>query len=276
MSSLDQTSPPITPDGTPLVAVDIGNSRLKFGLFERPAGHSPNVCRQLPQPTRAVDVPPDAAQFDRLIDWLAPATPADCEWLVGSVNREAAALLASWLERRQAAMWQLSYSDLPLTVRLPRPDLVGIDRLLDAVAANCLRTPQVPAIVVDVGTAITVDLLDGEGAFLGGAILPGSGTTARALFEYTDLLPQIDAPSLAEPPPPVGDSTIAAMRSGLFWGAVGGIRQLVELFQRHASREAEVYLTGGAAPVVAECIGPSAVYVPHLTLSGIAVASLRS
>ena len=164
----------------------------------------------------------------------------------------------------------LTSGDLPLTVKLPRPDMVGVDRLLDGLAANRLRTPGRPAVVVDVGLAITVDLLDADGAFLGGAILPGIAMSARALHEFTDLLPQIDMAELAEPPPALGTATVAAMRSGLFWGAVGAVRQLVE--QLTGNSDAEVFLTGGAGPVVAQLMGTAARYVPHLTLAGIALA----
>jgi type III pantothenate kinase len=165
----------------------------------------------------------------------------------------------------------LTSGDLPLVIKLPRPDMVGVDRLLDAFAANQLRSPGRPAVVVDVGSAITVDLLDAEGAFLGGAILPGISMSARALHEFTDLLPLIDMAELAEPPPALGKATAAAMRSGLYWGAIGGVRQLVE--QLTGDGSAEVFLTGGAGTVVAKLLGQSAHYVPHLTLAGIALAA---
>jgi len=87
-------------------------------------------------------------------------------------------------------------------------------------------------------------------------------------------LPQIDMAELAEPPPALGQATVAAMQSGLFWGAVGAVRQLVE--QLAGSRDAEVFLTGGAGPAVARIIGPAARYVPHLTLAGIALAAASS
>ena len=151
-------------------------------------------------------------------------------WHIGSVNRPAASRLIDWLRdhRPDDEIMLLTSGDLPLVVKLPRPDMVGVDRLLDALAANRLRTPGRPAVVVDVGSAITVDLVDADGAFLGGAILPGIAMSARALHEFTDLLPQIDMAELAEPPPALGTATVAAMRSGLFWGAVGAVRQLVE------------------------------------------------
>jgi type III pantothenate kinase len=145
--------------------------------------------------------------------------------------------------------------------------------LLDAVAANRLRDPQRPAVVVDVGSAITVDLVSSDGAFLGGAILPGIAMSARALHEFTDLLPLIEMAELTVPPPALGTSTVPAMRSGLFWGAVGAIRQLTEQLSDSASGQPQIFLTGGAGPAVAQLLGQSAEHVPHLTLAGIVYAA---
>ena len=168
-------------------------------------------------------------------------------------------------------MTLLSAADLPLAVRLDRPDMVGIDRLVDAVAVNRLRDGRA-AVIVDVGTAITVDLVAADGAFLGGSILPGLEMSARALHEFTDLLPFVDVSELSEPPPPLGTKTEEAMRSGLFWGTVGAIRQLVEELGREAGNHPQVFLTGGAGAAVAELLVPDAQFVPHLTLAGIALS----
>ncbi|MGA2034568.1 MAG: type III pantothenate kinase, partial [Thermoguttaceae bacterium] len=169
------------------------------------------------------------------------------------------------------AITLLTSGDLPLEIELPRPDMVGVDRLLDALAANHLRPRGRPAVVVDVGTAITVDLVSPQGVFRGGAILPGLAMSARALYELTDLLPRIEAEDLSEPPPPLGTATKPAMRSGLFWGAVGAIRELIG--QLADPLEPAVFLSGGAGPAVARLLGPAARHVPHLTLAGIALAA---
>ena len=130
--------------------------------------------------------------------------------------------------------------------------MVGIDRLLNAVGANRLRSAHTPAVVVDLGTAITVDLVGPQGDFLGGAILPGIGTSARALYEFTDLLPLLDMHALAEPPPPLGTATTEALRSGLYWGAVGGVRELItRLGEAGEIDAADPFLAGGTAPAVA-------------------------
>ena len=199
-------------------------------------------------------------------------------WWIASVNRPAATRLIDWLSQHRPddRITLLAADDLPLEVRLEHPDMVGIDRLVDAVAVNRLRDAGRPAVIVDVGTAITVDLLSAEGVFLGGAILPGIQMSARALHEFTDLLPPIDVSELTVPPPALGTATVPAMESGLFWGTVGAIRQLTERLGEAASgchTPPQVFLTGGAAAGVADLLGPNARYVPSLTLGGIALAA---
>ncbi len=131
--------------------------------------------------------------------------------------------------------------------------------------------PGRPAVVIDVGTAVTVDLVSAAGAFLGGAILPGIAMSARALHEFTDLLPLVDFSELAAPPPALGTETVAAMRVGALLGRGGGIRELIG--QLAGAERPQVILTGGASPAVAELLGQSARLVPHLTLAGIALAA---
>ena len=251
------------------MAVDIGNARLKLGLF------ATDPAAGLPEPLASLQVAGTEPDLERIGPWLSEAAPADASWWIGSVNRPTATRLIDWLRRERPAdrVTLLAAGDLPLAVAVERPDMVGIDRLLDAVAANRLRRPGHPAIVVDVGTAITVDLVSPDGAFLGGAILPGIGMSARAFHQFTDLLPQIEMCELESPPPPLGTSTVPAMQSGLFWGAVGGIRQLVERLAAEVTGPPEVFLTGGAGPAVADLLGQSARHVPHLTLAGIALAA---
>lgn len=259
----------------PLVAVDIGNSRIKFGLFPEAAA---GVKDGLPAPVRSLDLEPEPERMAEIADWLSAAdcAPEDVAWWIGSVQRSVTVELVDWLRRCDATrITLLSAGDLPLAVRVPRPDMVGIDRLLGVVAANRLRKPESPAVVVDLGTAITVDLVSSAGEFLGGAILPGIGMSARALHEFTDLLPLLEMKSLAEPPPALGVNTVEAMRTGIYWGAVGGVKQLIELLSASVRGEPQIYLTGGAAPSVAGLLGPTAVYAPHLTLAGIALAAAQ-
>lgn len=259
-------------DPFPLIAVDVGNNRLKFGRFERVVGD------RLPEPGDSLQLGDEDPELGRLGDWLARVPGRVAGWWIGSVNRPAAGRLTDWLydHRPGEPITLVAAGDVPLEVAVERPDMVGIDRLLDALAADRLRAAGRAAVVVDVGSAITVDLVSPQGVFLGGAILPGIGMSAQAMHTFTDLLPLLDMSELASPPPAVGTATEPAMRSGLFWGAVGAIRQLVERMGHEELGTAsapEVFLTGGAGPAVAKLLGPDARHVPHLTLAGIALAA---
>ncbi len=252
-----------------LMAVDVGNSRIKFGDFEHP------LDEPVPAPQSAFALPHDWTDADLLA--LLPRSPSEYAWWISSVNRPAEARLVEWLRARQVAQPRLlEPADLPLKVDVALPEAVGMDRLVDAVAANALRARDTGAIIIDFGSAITVDLVTSRGSFAGGSILPGVGTSARALHEFTDMLPLIE---VSEAPPALGTCTEEAMRSGLFWGAVGAVRELVsQLIREHG--EAQVFLTGGGAPPYAAVLAADdqhpAQYVPQLTLSGIALAALAA
>ena len=181
---------------------------------------------------------------------------------------------------RRWPLRQLTYRDVPLVIHVDAPERVGIDRLLAAVAADRLRRPDRAAIIVDAGTAITVDLLDENGAFCGGAILPGIAMSARALEEQTDALPRVALEHLAHPPAPLGKSTVPAIESGLYWGAVGAIRELIRRLAAPLAAPPDVLLTGGASPEVAEILAASenwsVRHVPHLVLAGIALVDVST
>jgi type III pantothenate kinase len=256
----------------PLVTVDVGNARTKLGLFAVP------YTAKIPALSRSLPLSGDAPDLHPISSWLAEADPQRLRWWIASVNRPAASRLIDWLHEHRGhdQITLLAAGDLPLVVNLERPDMVGIDRLVDAVAVNRLRDPHRAAVIVDVGTAITVDLVSAEGAFFGGAILPGIQMSARALHDFTDLLPLIDMSELCDPPPVVGTTTVAAMEAGLFWGTVGAIRCLTGRMAEtlgHCESAPQVFLTGGAAQSVAALLGAEAHYVPDLTLMGIALSA---
>lgn len=256
----------------PLVAVDVGNNRTKCGFFPV------QTADALPEPASTIAVDNSGDDLDRIGALVDQGEQQPVAWWIGSVNRPSATRLIEWIRARRPrdTVRLVASGDLPLRVGLPRPDMVGIDRLLDAVAANQLRRPDHAAVVVDVGSAITVDFVSEDGVFLGGSILPGIAMSARALHTFTDLLPLIAMSELTVPPPALGTATESAMRSGLFWGAVGAIRQLIAEMAKEKIDRTDVFLTGGAGPAVAALLDRSARHIPHLTLSGIAVAARGS
>ena len=157
-------------------------------------------------------------------------------------------------------------TQLPLAVPLAHPEYVGIDRLLNAVAAKRRLPPGRPAVLVDAGSAVTVDWLDEMHAFRGGSIFPGVRLMAKALNDYTALLPLV---TVAEPIPPLpaGD-TLGAMQAGIFHATVGGIERIVRHLSQAGSQE--VFVTGGDAELLhAALAGPPPILWPTQTLEGI-------
>jgi type III pantothenate kinase len=131
------------------------------------------------------------------------------------------------------------------------------------------------AIVVDCGTAATVNLVSASGAFLGGAILPGPALMARALAEGTSKLPEVAALDRDVPPPLPGRSTHEAIAAGIGWGIRGAIARLVEEARAAVGSDADLILTGGWRGAVRDAL-PGAVEMPDLVLAGIALAAERA
>jgi type III pantothenate kinase len=250
---------------TPLWVADVGSSFLKVGLFDQEDRGA------LPEPRRVVTVQSLDGPLEKLAAEMAGAAPP---WRVVSVRQTGEERLAAWVRQRfpHADYRALAHADFPLVIDVERPDCVGVDRLAAAVAANALREADRAAIVVDSGTAITVDLVDARGAFQGGAILPGVRLASKTLHEHTDVLPEVLLRPGAPPPAACGKNTQAALESGLFWGAVGAVKELVVQLGQYADRPPQVLLSGGDGQLIAQVLGGQARYVPHLALRGAALA----
>ncbi len=134
-----------------------------------------------------------------------------------------------------------------IKVLIDYPAEVGSDRILNALSTH--RRHGSPAIVVDFGTATTFDAISADGDYIGGAITPGLGIAAEALFGRTAKLPRIE---LVAPPAAIGRNTVHAMQSGLILGYVGLIEGLVARIRAELGGCAKVIATGGLAPMVAK------------------------
>lgn len=149
-------------------------------------------------------------------------------------------------------------------IRYDAPQEVGADRIVNAVAA-CHRYGA-PACIVDLGTATTFDALSAEGDYLGGAIAPGIGIAAEALFQRTAKLPSID---LVRPPGVIGKNTVHSMQSGLLFGYVGLVEGVVARFRAELGPEMKVIATGGLASLIAAETTAIDAVDPWLTLEGL-------
>lgn len=264
-----------------LLSVDVGNSRIKIGLF-RIDGRAGSDG--LPECLNWTAVPlADPVPWDRVTAWFQAAGVSRSAGVVAGANPAGVdRVTGSWPDSAGAP--PLIVSDptgFPLRVKLDSPRQVGVDRLLNAVAANVLRPVGRPCVIIDSGTASTVDLISPEGAFLGGAILPGLELSARSLHQYTALLPLIDVDELAtEPHDPLGTSTRAAMRSGLIWGQLGAVKELTARLadssnvasatNQKVRPDPFVLLTGGGARLLSPHL-PEALCAPHLALQGLVI-----
>jgi type III pantothenate kinase len=239
----------------PAVVVDVGNTRVKWGRCS------------VDSVAESVSLPADdpAAWQDQIDRWRLAGPLA---WVVTGVHPQRRDRLAAWLRERGGAVHVLdSWQQLPLRIRVEHPEKAGIDRLLNAVAANHRRPPGVPAVVIDAGSAVTVDWLDETGSFGGGAIFPGLRLMARALHDYTALLPLIDVPAAAPPLP--GLCTRGAMAAGVFWAAAGGIQALTRQLATRSPAAPVVFLTGGDAALLRPTLPDTVQVWPLMTLEGV-------
>jgi type III pantothenate kinase len=261
-----------------LLTIDVGNSRIKFGLFQRdnllPAPHTLPVCLN----SLAVALG-DSVPWPELFAWQSDFVNQPPASVLAGVNPPGVdKLLADWPRAKWPVPTVLrSHTALPLAVRVDVPERVGIDRLLNAVAGNVLRPPGRPMMIVDSGTATTVDYIGTDGAFEGGAILPGFELSAHSLHNYTALLPFVPTSALAQDDPqPLGRNTRDAIRSGLFWGHVGAVREILARLASRTDTEPELLLTGGGAGLLAPHLGDRVHWTRHLQLQGMALTAARS
>lgn len=218
------------------LVLDLGNSRLKWGRL----GPDGRLAASLATP-----VDDDGAWAAALAE-LAIAGPA----AVATVNPPAADRLAAFLTDRGLNMirWFRSAADVPVRHALEQPERTGADRALAVLAAS--RSMTGPGIVVQCGTAITVERIGPDGTWQGGAIAIGPALASRALRRGTAQLPEVSLPGPGEAPPAWGAQTIGALTAGAVWGAVGAVKELVAR-QAIGLGTPWVAWTGGDADVLA-------------------------
>ena len=131
---------------------------------------------------------------------------------------------------------------LPVDVRVDQGTNVGPDRLVNTVAGHDLYGGDL--IMVDFGTATTFDVVDSDGAYIGGVIAPGVNLSLEALHQAAAALPHVD---ISKPQAVIGTNTVACMQSGVFWGYVGLVREICTRIKAEREREMRIISTGGLA-----------------------------
>ncbi|HEX4261527.1 MAG TPA: type III pantothenate kinase [Acetobacteraceae bacterium] len=161
--------------------------------------------------------------------------------------------------------------DWGFAIKVDQPEEVGADRLVNSLAAH--HRYRGPLIVVDFGTATTFDVVDADGAYLGGVIAPGINLSIEALHHAAARLPRI---GIGRPQAVIGRATVPAMQSGIYWGYVGLIEGLVARIRAEYGAPMKVIATGGLAPLFAEGTLVIEHTDPDLTLDGLRMLAERN
>lgn len=247
-----------------LLAIDIGNTNITFGLYEGetlgPRWRIRTIHEKMPD------------EYGILMDQLFRHRGYEPGQVTGAVVASVVPPLTPAFEQvcrdyvGQAPLVVDAGVRTGVRIRYDNPRDVGADRVVDAAAVRALY--GVPACVVDFGTATTFDAVTAEGDYLGGAIAPGIGIAAQALFQRTAKLPRVE---LSRPPSAIGRNTPHAIQSGMLFGYVGLVEGMVARFKAELGPETRVVATGGLAEVVARETQVIDVVDPWLTLHGLRI-----
>ena len=248
-----------------LLAIDSGNTNIVFALFD--GDEVKGQWRFSTDPGRTAD------EFGVWLIQLMTIENVDRSAISACIIASVVPALDFTLKslcRRYFSCEPMIVGDdgvkLGIGIKMERPEEVGADRLVNAVAAH--KFYQGPLIVIDFGTATTFDVVDVHGNYCGGAIAPGINLSLRALHMAAAKLPRvgIGRPRQGQV---IGKSTVGAMRSGVYWGYVGLIEGLVRRIKDEYGGPMRVVATGGLAPLFNEATSAIDILDSGLTLRGL-------
>jgi type III pantothenate kinase len=235
-----------------LLAIDIGNSYTKFGVFENDTLHY------------RLDIPTVRSQTaDEVYDSKFQFVHAV---IISSVVPE---LKNTYLKLSQKyfrlqPIFADSTFDFNLKIKYVPPEKLGVDRLVAAFAA--IEKYGAPCIVCDFGTATTIDVVNSKSEFLGGIIAPGMQTMSEALFLKTSQLPKVE---IRKPASVIGNSTVKAIESGIYYGYIGLVDGIIKRMMGELPETPKVVATGGFANLIAESSKNIEIVEENLMLEGL-------
>ena len=242
-----------------LLAIDIGNTCIDIGLL---VGDNPVFRHKCPTASPAdaslqrllasLDAPPIGAVIGSVVAELGTAYADACRGLFSGPVLQAS---SAW--------------DWGLHIDYDDPTQIGVDRLAGAAAAHRAVPADRAAVVVDAGTALTVDAIDSAGTFRGGAIAPGLRLGLGALSAGTNLLPQVE---LVSTTPLLGKNTTDGLRSGALHGSAALVEGLCTRIAAALDSPVAIFLTGGDSPLLQPHIRAIHTCDPDLVLRGLAFA----
>lgn len=250
-----------------IIAIDIGNTTITIGLF-------------IEDDEKSIESV-DGNDRDKLSDMLVDAWNQVPFVKSDAVDIHEGAIVVSsvkpeWLDLvKDICKDELDEKikvigidiDLPIEMAVDNKYKVGTDRIVAAAAAFAVVEDAVA--VADIGTAITIDLVDEQGVFLGGVIAPGFEVAAEALSAKTDQLPKV---KVTRPKDPIGGNTNDAINAGLYYSAVGLLKTVSENYAVQLDRWPQTIVTGGCAEIIKPDCDFVDSWVPSLVIKGIVLA----
>ena len=253
-----------------ILTIDIGNTQTVIGIF----------VNGLLSWTSRIKTDPLRSDADTLA------------WLTGEMQTHAAdpmlirqtalvSVVPAAVPALTAAVCQLTRHEPIIADRhtagielaIDQPETLGNDRIINALAAR--RCHTLPVIVIDMGTATAISIIDADGRFIGGTICPGLQTAARALHQATAQLPQIDL-TPASAVPLIGKSTADCIRSGIVQGTAAMLDGMIYRFEQQLGQPAAHIITGGLATAVLPYCLNRLTHEPDLLLNGLYELATRS
>jgi type III pantothenate kinase len=226
-----------------LLALDAGNTNITIGAFE-----DRNLIGRWRLRTVLSQTADEWGILMRSLFSLSGLDLAGVHGIIiASVVPPLDSALAEMAEKyfHAQAMFVTPATDIGLKINYDNPSEVGADRLVNGVAA--FNKYGGPCVVVDFGTAITLDAVSASGCYLGGLICPGIGIAVESLFAKTARLPMVD---FREPEKLIGTNTVASIQSGLYHGVIGMIDGILERLRKELGENTRIVATGGQARLI--------------------------
>lgn len=250
-----------------IIAVDIGNTNINIGLF---LDGEEQFIKSIPGRSRTKLTDCLTSAWARIpVLESSKEKKRDGVIVVSSVKPAWTKTIQEIAEEKLGEKVYIIGKDIPLpmTLWVDEPDNVGTDRVVSAAAAYAVVQDAV--VVADFGTAVTIDLVDENGIFLGGVICPGFQISAQALKDNTAQLPNI---KVTKPKGPYGKNTIEAINCGLYYSIIGALEEVVRRYAETIGRWPQTVITGAAAKLIRDDCSFIDSYVPNLVVKGIVLA----
>lgn len=241
-----------------LLTVDIGNTSITLGIFD-----NENLVETFRLPSDK-ELPQE--EYEILLHTLFKNYSVN-SCIIASVVDELSLTIKHALDNvfHLDSILLSDSLNLGIKIKLKNPKEAGADRIANACGAYVLYSK--PAIVVDLGTATTFDIIDKDGNFVGGVIMPGLNLQLRALNSATSKLPKIE---ISESEKVIGDNTCNAILSGVIRGSASAIEGLIEQCEKELGQKACIVATGGYSTLISKYMKRRFDFVnPYLTLEGL-------